>query len=359
MDDEGPGNNALDLVIASGTAAPSLISYQGPVVQKSLSSQAPYNARAGTLPGEEIVGDAHGRKAYVGEPGGRDLLKQLAAISGGPGSVPEDAAFKGVFPDMRSTFPFTTIWSHENFSGEIIGMLPSIAQSEILWQGFEEEIAMFFSAWHLPSLRSEFQSFFRLPDEAKMTTPLGSLSTYLMICALGILVRASEREIVGEQKDKAEEAEDITTSRLQSELYREHSSSFSTCNPLLTFVSSHLTVSGAYHALRLCSFFSSPTLATVQAQIMISIFLLNSERASDAWPVLGSLSECRRVSAIIVVVSPSDRSLLPSSPNGSSYRSQHRPHASRSSHVAQRSRNPTSSMVDHRWIRLFALSQLG
>jgi len=46
-------------------------------------------------------------------------------------SVPEDAAFTGVFPDTRKTFPFTTIWSHENFSGEIIGLLPNKEQSEV------------------------------------------------------------------------------------------------------------------------------------------------------------------------------------------------------------------------------------
>lgn len=45
--------------------------------------------------------------------------------------VPEDAAFTGVFPDTRKTFPFTTIWSHENFSGEIIGLLPNQEQSQM------------------------------------------------------------------------------------------------------------------------------------------------------------------------------------------------------------------------------------
>lgn len=46
-------------------------------------------------------------------------------------SVPEDVAFMGQFPDMRKTFPFTTIWSHENFSGEIIGLLPNQEQAEV------------------------------------------------------------------------------------------------------------------------------------------------------------------------------------------------------------------------------------
>jgi hypothetical protein len=46
-------------------------------------------------------------------------------------AVPEELAYSGWFPDMRKTFPFTTIWSHENFSGEIIGLLPNKQQAEV------------------------------------------------------------------------------------------------------------------------------------------------------------------------------------------------------------------------------------
>jgi hypothetical protein len=67
-----------------------------------------------------------------------DQLKELATDRNTSGknendllTVPEDAAFTGWFPDMRKTFPFTTIWSHENFVGEIIGLLPNVEQSEL------------------------------------------------------------------------------------------------------------------------------------------------------------------------------------------------------------------------------------
>lgn len=45
--------------------------------------------------------------------------------------VLEDVAFTGVFSDLRKTFPFTTIWSHDNFAAEIIGLLPNRKQSEL------------------------------------------------------------------------------------------------------------------------------------------------------------------------------------------------------------------------------------
>lgn len=102
-------------------------------------SVEPYIAHANSVPGEELVGDAQGREAYVGVPGGRSMLRRLAEITADKApdaadkelmTVPEDVAFTGFFPDMRKTFPFTTIWSHENFIGEIIGLLPTKKQAE-------------------------------------------------------------------------------------------------------------------------------------------------------------------------------------------------------------------------------------
>lgn len=48
-------------------------------------------------------------------------------------------------------------------------------------------------------------------------------------------------------------------------------------------------MSAAYQALRLCSFLSNPTIYTIQAQILVNVYLLNSERAADAWSQTGSL----------------------------------------------------------------------
>jgi hypothetical protein len=113
----------------------------------------PYSTHS--LPGEEMVYDTTGRKTFLGAPAGKSLLRrvcyaihlicpadraqlrELTTDKNTPGTdsnllvVPEDTAFTGWFPDMRKTFPFTTIWSHENFSGEIIGLLPNAEQSEL------------------------------------------------------------------------------------------------------------------------------------------------------------------------------------------------------------------------------------
>ncbi|ORX35799.1 fungal-specific transcription factor domain-domain-containing protein [Kockovaella imperatae] len=236
------------------------------------------------LPGEEMVEDRIGRRTFLGASAGKSMLRRLREITrdGTVGedsdllSIPEETAFTGVFPDLRKTFPFTTIWSHENFSGEIIGLLPDKEQSEILLATWEEEVSSYFLAWHVPSLKGEFRRFFAMTTAEKMNVPLSSLSLFLMICSLGCVMRATRSEIFGhpdsngredEPSPKTKDPKDITSSRLQSELY----------------------LSGAYQALRLCSFLSNPSVASIQAQILVNIYLFNSERAADAWAQTGSL----------------------------------------------------------------------
>ena len=122
-----------------------------PGVENGKYGTEPYSAHL--LPGEEMVHDAIGRKTFIGAPAGRSMLRrvrlgkhylangklaELTSTKSDLLTVPEDAAFTGVFPDMRKTFPFTTIWSHENFSSEIIGLLPSKEDSELWVEGVSE-----------------------------------------------------------------------------------------------------------------------------------------------------------------------------------------------------------------------------
>jgi hypothetical protein len=98
-------------------------------------------------------------------------------------------------------------------------------------------------------------------------------------------MRAARNEIFGPDElprtastDETKDNKDLTSSRLQSELYCE-----------LSYEVSLIPVSAAYQALRLCSFLSNPTLYTVQAQLLINVYLYASERASDSWSLVGSL----------------------------------------------------------------------
>ncbi|WVQ80822.1 hypothetical protein IAT38_002929 [Cryptococcus sp. DSM 104549] len=235
------------------------------------------------LPGEEMVYDSTGRQVFLGASAGKSMLRRLRELAstkkdGELLAVPENVAFSGVFPNLRKTFPFTTIWSHENFCAEIIGLLPNLEQSELLWDAWEENYQPYFSPFHLPTLKSEHTKFFQQSAAEKMSIPLSSLAVFLMICALGCLKRATSAEIFGHpEREVAVQAKntgtelkspkDLTSSRLQSELY----------------------LSAAYQALRLCSFMANPTVHTLQCQVLIEVYLLASERAADAWAIGGNM----------------------------------------------------------------------
>ncbi|KAK8864494.1 hypothetical protein IAR55_001744 [Kwoniella newhampshirensis] len=238
----------------------------------------PYSSHL--LPGEEMVADRSGTKTFLGDSAGKSMLRKLRELASSKSdsgllTVAEDVAFTGVFPDMRKTFPFTTIWSHDNFSAEIIGLLPSQQQSELLWEAWFDDYAAHFAPFHMPTLEAEYLRFFAMSTPEKMNVPLSSLAVFLMVCALGCLMRATSSEIFGHpdrevaaqaktQGTALKDPRDLTCSRLQSELY-------------------------PYQALRLCSFLANPTVHTLQCQLLIEVYLLVSERAADAWSIGGSV----------------------------------------------------------------------
>ncbi|TYJ55982.1 hypothetical protein B9479_003367 [Cryptococcus floricola] len=250
------------------------------------SGSADYRAEpytANLLPGDEIMHDTSGRTVYLGASAGQSMLrslKELASAKGDSGllAVPEDGVYSGAFPNLRKTFPFTTIWSHENFCGEIIGLLPNQAQSELLWEDWTNTYGSYVSPFHIPSIKEEYRSFFAKPPDEKMSVPLSALAVFLTICALGCLSRATAAEMFGHPNraqtapddpggPDVKEPKDLTTSRLQSELY----------------------LSAAYQALRLCSFMANPTVQVLQCQVLIQLYLLVSERAADAWAIGGNM----------------------------------------------------------------------
>lgn len=115
----------------------------------------PYNGLS--FPDEEMVYDSDGRQVFLGSSAGKSMLRrvgsskllfhrkadhqlltayQLRELCARTEdeklfSIPEDVAFTGAFPNLGKTFPFTTIWSQENFCAEIIGLLPNQEQSEM------------------------------------------------------------------------------------------------------------------------------------------------------------------------------------------------------------------------------------
>lgn len=135
----------------------------------------------------------------------------------------------------------------------------------------------------------------------KMGVPLSCLSLYLMICSLGeyhLEARLNRRMRhacikVGDlwsPQSRSRKTGAASRSQPQRPQGSYLQSSPERAVLYVERVQLPLTpVSAAYQALRLCSFMSNPTIYTIQTQILMNIYLLNSERAADGWAQTGSL----------------------------------------------------------------------
>ena len=152
-----------------------------------------------------------------------------------------------------------------------------------------------------PTLEAEYRRFFAMTTAEKMGVPLSCLSLYLMICSLGayhVETRLNRRMRhacikVGDlwpPQSRSRKAGAASRSQPQRPQGSYLQSSPERVILYVERVRLPLTpVSAAYQALRLCSFMSNPTIYTIQTQILMNIYLLNSERAADGWAQTGSL----------------------------------------------------------------------
>jgi hypothetical protein len=123
-------------------------------------------------------------------------------------------------------------------------------------------------------------NFFVKDREAKVLAPLPDIAVYLMVVALG-----KHCNLDNPQSGSFESSREITNERNRS-----------------SFSVTDVHLSATYQALRLCSFLSSPTLSTIHAQLLIGVYLRNTERSASFWPLLGSIA--RQAQAVGLHVDP-------------------------------------------------------
>jgi hypothetical protein len=187
-------------------------------------------------------------------------------------------AFSGMLFTKEEAFPFSTIRSSDKslFMQEVI---PLLEDSQGLMEDYQAFVTFFALKW--PCLAgSAFLKhatlFFVKDREAKLQAPLPDIAVYLMVIALG-----KHCNIDNPQNGAFEVCRGP------------NQSSFSVTD---------VHLSATYQALRLCSFLSSPSLSTIHAQLLIGVYLRNTERSASFWPLLGSIA--RQAQAIGLHVDP-------------------------------------------------------
>ncbi|SPO35276.1 uncharacterized protein PSFLO_00747 [Pseudozyma flocculosa] len=263
--------------------------------------------------GGTTYGPSDAARAMGGHVGGAAAGVTSTTAEGHTNAVKRDiqAAFNRLLDPSSDTFPFATIWSSgDRFLDEVLPFFPTPDEFDAICQAFVRHFSAMCPALTVPSAIEHAREFSRLPREQQAGVPLPWLAVFLMICAMGINCDLENTIISSDQHGRQQHIDALIggadPSRAPSaasspapnndggaEGARSHPSRVlpgvggKARTPQLF---SDVYLSATYQALRLCSFLSSPTLQTIHAQLLIGSYLLNTERASHFWPLLGSLA---------------------------------------------------------------------
>jgi hypothetical protein len=158
-----------------------------------------------------------------------------------------------LFFGLGSQHPFTNYWTSQGGLPEVVGVLPSKDQADILVAKFFDAVDPVYPMIHKRNFHTEYERFWTLSLHEKQVADPSLLALHFVVYAMGtqFIQTPSDHE------------------RAQiSEFY----------------------VSAAHQALRLASYLSRTSVKAIQAMVLICYFLMNDNHASDAWGFGGVLT---------------------------------------------------------------------
>ncbi|PWN50457.1 hypothetical protein IE53DRAFT_95150 [Violaceomyces palustris] len=166
-----------------------------------------------------------------------------------------------------------------------------------IMQSFLRHFAALFPALSSPNAVTAAREFSHRSIEEQEKVPLPALAVFLMIIAIG---KNCDLDTIASAHTSPESSHGAGAVAGKSSKGRDISTKTVTIDSDLE---ADLFLSATYQSLRLCSFLSSPTLQTIHAQLLIGAYLMNTERISTYWPLLGSIS--RQAQSIGLHIDPS------------------------------------------------------
>jgi hypothetical protein len=157
----------------------------------------------------------------------------------------------GVF-GSGSTHPFANYWTTTGGISEVIGVLPSKEQADSLVAKYFDSVDPVYPMVHRQRFYAEYDDFWSLPLDRRGKADASMLALHFAIYAMGAQFIQMESE-----QARAQIAE--------------------------------FYVSAAHQSLRLYPFLSRTSLRSIQAMVLIGYFLMNDNKATDAWAFGGIL----------------------------------------------------------------------
>ncbi|KAF1811563.1 hypothetical protein P152DRAFT_398942 [Eremomyces bilateralis CBS 781.70] len=152
--------------------------------------------------------------------------------------------------------PFANYWTCQGGLPEVIGILPKKDQADILVAKYFECVDPVYPMLNQQSFLQDYENFWQLQIQDKYKADPGLVALQLIIYAMGT-----------QFFPKTCATADGTQQAQMAEFY----------------------VSAAHQALRIFAYLSRVNLSSIQAMILICYFLMNDNKASDAWAFGGVL----------------------------------------------------------------------
>jgi hypothetical protein len=151
-----------------------------------------------------------------------------------------------------SQHPFANYWTTQGGIPEVVGVLPTKDQADTLVSKYFEAVDPVYPMLHKEAFYSEYDDFWALPSEEKINSDASLLDLHFAIYAMGAQFLQFESDSAKQQI---------------SEFY----------------------VSAAHQSLRLYPFLSKTSLRSIEAMVLMAYFLMNDNKATDAWAFCGIL----------------------------------------------------------------------
>ncbi|KAH9807575.1 hypothetical protein DFH28DRAFT_1004479 [Melampsora americana] len=201
----------------------------------------------------------------------RNLSAQPHANREKTGLITTKVAYMGLFGgEIGRKWAFDLPGSNEpkGIVDFLRNLLPCPDYSQELLGIFLQEVDCLYHGWHTPTLTGYYHQFFHLSESEQHGFPMHKLSVISAIITVTICLT---RRIFGDEHDPHRESTAMYRNRLKH--WQSHNS--------------RLLASLTVDCLKKASYLGHPSLECIQAQIILSLYMVNNGRCTDAWCFIG------------------------------------------------------------------------
>ena len=170
-------------------------------------------------------------------------------------SIPFSAAKASNIYGIGSEHPFNNYWTLAGGLNEVISVLPSKAQADILMDKFFESIDPVYPLLYKPHFDRDYEAFWLLPFNERAQVGTSFVALLLVMLAMGTQFLRLPGDPATSQQNQSSSAE--------------------------------FYASACHQALRLGAYLNRANVQVLQTMIYMTYFLVNASHASDAWSFSG------------------------------------------------------------------------